>query len=293
MFRTLTTAAVILFAANLWAECAPDYRSDKKAGVQIADVTIDEASGLDSSELAAIRNKLIGACADEDSDSLEQVIRAFFQNEGYFTAIVKDLELTTLEPLSRPKQVKLEATVTVGPLYHLAEVKFVGNHAVPEPKLRDVFSLRKGDIFKRSRITSGFVRLSKVYSKQGFGDSFFIPDTEKLGDFTILLTVTVNEGPQYHMSKLKIFARQQDAADRLQSQWRLPEGAVFDFEYPAEYLEANRALLPSNFDPSALQIVRNCPEASIEVRLILDQTSPELQSQASEVKCEESHDSAK
>jgi Surface antigen variable number repeat len=292
MFKTIATPMVMLFAAHLLADCTPDYRSDKKAGVLIADVVIEEASGLDSGELAAIRNKLIGACADEDDDLLEDLVRAFFQNEGYFATSVKNLEFKTLDSLSQPKQVKLEAAVTVGQLYRLAEVKFVGNHAVSAPKLRDAFSLRKGDVFKRDKIASSFDGVRSLYSRRGFGDLTFIPDTESLANSTIILTLTINEGPQYHMGKLKIFAKR-DVAERLQSEWRLPEGAVFDFDYPTEYLEANRTLLPSSFSPSALRIVRNCLEASIEVRVILDQTVPELQSQPTDVKCEESHDTAK
>jgi hypothetical protein len=82
MCRTIATALVcMLFAPVLWADCAPDYRSDKRAGVFIADFIINEASSLGSSELTAIRNKLIGACADEKTDDLEELIRALFQNK--------------------------------------------------------------------------------------------------------------------------------------------------------------------------------------------------------------------
>jgi|SRR5580658_3772408 hypothetical protein len=75
MFRTIATALVcMLFATVLWADCAPDYRSDKRAGVFIADFIINETSSLDSSQLAAIRSKLIGACADEKTDDLEELV---------------------------------------------------------------------------------------------------------------------------------------------------------------------------------------------------------------------------
>ncbi len=293
MFRTTAIALVcMLFAAVLWADCAPDYRSDKKAGVFIADFAINGTSGLGSSELAAIRNKLIGACADEKTDDLEELVRALFQNEGYFAATVKNLDLKMLDPLAQPKHIQLEAEVAVGQLYRLAEIKFVGNHAFAAPKLRNAFSLRKGDIFKRDKIAGSFEGVRKLYSRRGFGDLVFVPDTENLANSTVILTLTITEGPQYHMGKLKVFAKQ-DVAERLQSEWRLPEGAVFDFGYVGKYLDANRELLPSGFIPDDLRIVRNCPEASIEVRLILDQRAPTLQSQPTDVRCEESHDKAK
>jgi outer membrane translocation and assembly module TamA len=293
MCRTIATALVcMLFAPVLWADCAPDYRSDKRAGAFIEDFIINEASNLGSSELAEIRNKLIGACADEQADDLEELIRALFQNEGYFAATVKNLDLKTLDPLAQPKHIQLEADVAVGQIYRLAEIKFVGNHAFAAAKLRNVFFLREGDVFKREKIAGSFVGVRKLYSMSGFGDLVFEPDTENLANSTVILTLMITEGPQYHMGKLKVFAKQ-DVAERLQSGWRLPEGAVFNFDYVGKYLEANRELLPRDFIPGDLRIVRNCPDASIEVRLILDQTAPTLQSQPTDVKCEESHDKAK
>jgi hypothetical protein len=280
------------FAAALWADCAHDYRTDKKVGVFIADVIINETSNLTSSELAAIRNKLIGACADEKTDFLEELVLGLFQNEGYFGATIKNLDLKTLDPLAQPKHIQLEAEIAVGQRYRLAEIKFLGNHAFAASKLRNAFSLRKGDIFKRDEIAGSFKGVRKPYSKSGFGDMFFESDTELLANSTVILTLKITEGPQYHMGKLKVFAKQ-DIAERLQSEWRLPEGAVFNFDYVGKYLEANRELLPRGFIPGDLRIVRNCPEASIEVRLILDQTTPTLQSQPTDVKCEESHDKAR
>ena len=293
MFRTIATALVcFVFAAVLWADCAPDYRSEKKAGVFIEDLVIDETSGIGSNRLSAMRNKLIGACADEKTEDLEELIRALFQNEGYFAATVKNLDLKTLDPLAQPKHIRLEAEVAVGQLYRLAEIKFVGNHAFAASRLRNAFSFQKGDVFKRDMIAASFDGVRKLYSRSGFGDLVFVPDTENLANSTVVLTLTITEGPQYHMGKMKVFAKQ-DVAERLQSEWRLPEGAVFNFDYVGTYLEANRKLLPSGFIPDDLRIVRNCPESSIEVRLILDQMAPTLQTQPDDVNCGESHDKAK
>jgi outer membrane protein assembly factor BamA len=241
--------------------------------------------------LAAIRNKVIGACTDENSDDLGELVRAVFQNEGYFAATVNNLDVKTLDPLAHPKHIKLEADIAVGQLYRLAEIKFVGNHAFASAKLRSVFSLRKGAVFKRYKVAGSFGSVRKLYSRHGFGDLTFVP-TENLANSTIILTLTIVEGPQYHMGKLKVFGKQ-DVAERLQSQWQLPEGAIFNFDYIAKYLEANRELLPTGFSPDDAPIVRNCPEALIEVRLILDQTVPTLQSQPNDVKCEQPNDKTK
>ena len=121
---------------------------------------------------------------------LEELVRAVFQNQGYFAATVKNLDLKTLDPLAQPKHIKLDAEVAVGQLYRLSEIKFVGNHTFATAKLRKAFSLRKGDVFKRDKIAGSFEGIRKLYSGNGFGDLVFVPDTETLANSTVILTLT-------------------------------------------------------------------------------------------------------
>jgi hypothetical protein len=148
MFRTIATALVcMLFATVLWADCAPDYRSDKRAGVFIADFIINETSSLDSSQLAAIRSKLIGACADEKTDDLEELVRAMFQNEGYFAATVKNLDLKMLDPLAQPKHIKWHHEHETDSLLHKSEIYVdlgFHFHGFPLLKIWPVFPLLDG-----------------------------------------------------------------------------------------------------------------------------------------------------
>jgi hypothetical protein len=125
----------------------------------------------------------------------------------------------------------------------------------------------------------------------GFGDLTFIPeDAADFGNSTVNLTLTLMEGPQYHMGKLVIVGKQDDITARLQTAWGIPEGAVFDFAYPAEYIQDNRKLLPNSFSRSDLQVIRNCPEAFVAVWLILQESALASQSPPREVRCEGSHD---
>jgi len=218
---------------------------------------IDGTTGITSSNLHAFENKLSGACANESTDDLEYLVRSLFQNEGY----------------------------------HATQVK-IGNHALQEAELRNALSLRKGRVFKRSVIASDLHSIRGEYLKKGFGDVVFIPDdTETHGNSTVNLTLTILEGTQYHMGKFKVIAKQ-DIAERLQSAWLLAEGTFFDFSYPKDYVSANRDLLPINFTPGDIRIIRNCPEATIEVWVVANQTASDLRSQPKEVKCEASENGA-
>jgi hypothetical protein len=85
--------ALFLSAAFLHAECANDHRSSKNAGFLITDFTITGTRTIGATELADITSDLIGSCFDDNTDELEERIRASFQNRGYFVAMVKNIAL--------------------------------------------------------------------------------------------------------------------------------------------------------------------------------------------------------
>lgn len=268
------------------AGCTHDYRSDKKSGILIADFDADVAGNLSSSMVASIKSKLIGACLDENEDQVQEVIRSLFQNEGYVRVEVENTALKTLDPLVLPKPVAVVTQITPGQIYRFGEIKLLGNRAISSSRLLKDLSLRKGDVFRRDKVAGSFDSIRKAYAPLGFVDLYFVPDTEFMSDATVNLTITITEGPQYRMGKLKIFARKV-VAERLAASWHLSEGSIFDFHYPDSYITSNKDLLPPDFIRAQLRVVRNCPEGIVEVRLILDQTDPALASLPQDVNCTE------
>ena len=279
-------AAGIFLTTLLHADCAKDndHRSNKNSGLLITDFIISGTQRLSSTELNRIEGQLTGSCFDENLEELEKRVRALFQDRGYFGVVVKSFRIKPGDPLVLPKTVTLEAEVLEGTRYRLAEITFTGNHAFSAAKLRSAFPLSKGDLFGRDKIAGGLDGLLRLYAADGFIDLMMIPDTENSSDLTINLAVTVMEGPQYRMGKLEILAKK-EIADRLQAEWQLPEGAVFDPTYVDRYISENRSLLPLGFTRDAVQLVRNCPDSLVEVRLPLeaDLTS---QSRPKDVECE-------
>src|SRR5215469_1052788 len=203
MFRFTIGVFCIFLATNLWADCAPDYRSDKKSGVFIEDFVINGTSALSSQDLLKIRSRLIGACIDGDTDDVKLLVKGFFQNDGYYAVDIKNLSIHVVDALAQPKSVNLEADVAEGQIFKFGQVRFVGNHAFQEPELRQRFQVRKGEIFNRGALAAGLHSVRKLYSRNGFGDVTFTPDdTADLGNSSVNLTVTIVEGLQYHMGKL-------------------------------------------------------------------------------------------
>jgi outer membrane protein assembly factor BamA len=292
-FFTALLGCVIL-TPFLRADCTKDqdHRSNKRGGVLITNFTINGTQSLDSDELAAITAELTGSCFDEDSEELGERVRALFQNHGYFGVEVKNLHIKPSDPIAVPKPATLEAEVLEGARYRLAEIKFTGNNAFTADELRRKFALKKGALFSREKAASGLDSLHEVYVSNGFIDFASIPNTQFSSDAMVNLSIGVMEGRQYHMGKLEIFTKK-EIAEKLRAEWELPEGAVFDPTYLDKYIDRNRSLLPSGFQRSHVQIVRDCPKATVEVRLPLDAMDPRSQSLPKNSRCDSPDNSSK
>ena len=285
--RTFLPIAAILCSTFLRADCEKDYRSNPNAGVLISDFTITGTRTLSSDVLGAMTRQLIGSCFNDDSDELGERVRALFQDRGYFAVEVKSIKIKPSDPLAVPKPAVLEAELLEGTRYRLREIKISGNHAFSAERILNQFSLHKGDVFERNKIGSGFESIRELYEPAGFLNMFFVPETRNLSDGTIILTVAVTEGPQYHMGRLEVVARK-ESAEKLQASWQLGEGSIFDPGYIKKYIADNRSLLPRDFSPESVQVVTNCPDAVVSVRVVVDAFDPKAQALPNNIPCDSS-----
>jgi len=277
--------AYLAFTTLLHANCASDQKKHStETELLITDFTITGTQTIDSAELAKITNQLTGECVDDNAEELEKRVEALFKDVGYADAVVKNLHIKSNDSLALPKPVSLEAEVIEGQKFTVGEIDFIGNHAFETPSLRSEFSLKNGDLFARGKIASGIDGVVHLYRSTGYVDCITSSDAQKLSDGAFVVTLSIIEGPQYRMGKLNIFAKK-ELAEELRAAWELPAGAVFDSEYLGKYVDSNRALLPPEFVRKDVQVVRDCPDATIEVRLPLDGTEPGSQSRTKDIEC--------
>jgi outer membrane protein assembly factor BamA len=283
--------AAILAHAGFSAstECVNDHRSNKNAGILITDFTIAGTQTISTTELADITRDMIGSCFDENSEEMEERVRASFQDGGYFAVEVKSLRFKPRDPLGVPKPVTLEGEVSEGARYKLAEITFVENHAFSSETLRQQFPLKRGDLFRRGKVASGLQSLRKLYGTHGFLDWTAVPETTFGSSATVNLNISSREGHQYHMGKLETVGDKELAA-KLRANWNLAEGEVYDRTYIDQFLEINRDSLPAGFSRANVQTIQNCPDALVEVRLILDPAEETSHAEPKNVPCEEHHD---
>jgi outer membrane protein assembly factor BamA len=269
-FRLLVAVLVTCSFVASRAQCPKDQdeRINKEMGLLIFDFIITGTQALTSEELATIRSKLVGWCINEDRDEVEGRVRDIFQNNGYFGVVVGAVTIRVNDPIARPKTVTVEAEVKEGSRYHLGEITFTNNRAFTSSTLRATFPSKKGDLFERSKIGGGLEALRKLYVAEGHIDFTAIPDTEFSAD-QINLAIDVDEGPQYRMGRLEIFAKK-ELVEKLKGEWQLPDGVIFDGSYVERFLNENKSTLPPDFTQQNVQVVRNCPESLATVRFFID-----------------------
>ncbi|HTR24241.1 MAG TPA: POTRA domain-containing protein [Terriglobales bacterium] len=281
------TAKTPLPRADAPPVCARDYRSDSTAGVLVLEVVLEGVT-TGSSELLAIKSQIEGSCFDDQSDLIGDAIQAAFSDRGFAQAQVENVTLKVGDRLTVPKPVTVKAEITEGPRFRIGAISFTGNHAFSAARLRAAFLIKKGALFQHSKIASGLKRIRELYTPKGFLDLVFMPDVMFSSTGTVDLTVTIIEGQQYHMGALKIYAKK-EISERAASDWNLREGAVFDGNYPQEFVDKSHSL-PAEFAGQNVVLVRDCPEATVTVMLVLDQTDPGLQNPPEEVRCKKSND---
>jgi len=274
------------------AQCAKDNRENKHAGILVTDFAITGTQTVSATELARMTGELTGNCFDDDSEEMGARVRALFQDRGYFTVEVKSVKFKAGDPLGIPKPVTMEADVAEGPKYKVGTINFVKNRAFPAERLRSEFPLKTGAVFERGKVVSGIDGLRKVYAKHGYLDYVAIPETTPGSDATMDLSCKIEEGPQYRMGKVE-FVGKKEMISRLQVQWKLAEGSVYDASYVDRYIETNRDFLPEGFGRNDVQITTDCPKALVAVRLVVDPAEDSSRVQAKNVPCEESHDKTK
>jgi outer membrane protein assembly factor BamA len=285
--RQLRLAVAAVFLCTLvHADCLRDHRSSQTSGILVKDFTIIGTRSLGSEALAHITSQLVGSCFNDSSEELQERIRALFQDRGYFAAEVKDLKIKAGDALGMPRPVALEAEISEGVRYRLRKINISGSQAFTAKMILSRFSLHQGDAFERNKLAGTLESVrKKMYAPAGFLEMFMVPDTQLLSDGTVVLNLIMHEGPQYHMGKLEVFADNK-AADKLRAGWQLSEGSIFDANYVERYIAQNRSMLPKGFNAQNVQLVTNCPEALVTVRVLADFFNPDAQKTPKNIPCD-------
>lgn len=174
---------------------------------------------------------------DEDTER----VRAEFQNRGYFKALVQEAQTKIHDtghkgfhiPLLQHgpgKAIDITMPIEEGEKYSLGGITFKNNKAVTNEKaLRDLFPIKDGDTFDRSKIAKGLENIQKAYGTQGYINFTSIPNTtfdeqKKL----VYLDIDVDEGKQFFVRRIEFQGNTTTRDKVIRREIALEEGQVYN-----------------------------------------------------------------
>ena len=146
------------------------------------------------------------ATAEADIGRIKDAYKKYGRNEAGVTKRLVQL------PNWR---VDLVFTINEGEKTGIREIRFVGNHAVSDYRLRGLMQtstmnwlswLKSTDVYDPDRLASDLEAIRRYYMKNGYAD-FQITNTDVAYHANppgYVITITMEEGPQYHVSSVSV-----------------------------------------------------------------------------------------
>jgi outer membrane protein insertion porin family len=138
---------------------------------------------------------------------VDELARRAWQDEGFFQVQVHSrATVRRQQPSPANERVAVSLHVDEGKQYRLSKITFKNNCGISNTEaLRNIFSIKDGEVFKRSVIAEGLEKLRFVYREFGYVDATSFPDTlinDKAG--TISLMVDIDEGMPFYVTDIHV-----------------------------------------------------------------------------------------
>lgn len=182
---------------------------------------------------------------DEDAER----VTAFYRNNGFIFARVGQPQLEVLydSPDKSTRHVALKIPVDEGNPYKVGKFDFTGNTIVTSDKLRPLFKIAEGDLYKEKDVRKGFEKAKELYGSAGYMEFIALPDLDArcwdeqtmkpdpncpAGSKTDVVDVTlrVQEGAQYFVNRVTFTGNTTTRDEVVRRELRLLENGVFNAE---------------------------------------------------------------
>jgi len=128
--------------------------------------------------------------------------------------------------------------VRPGKQYQVSGLEIVGCKAIPEDTLRGLIHLKAGETANAIQLEKDVEAVKQLYGARGYVAADVRlesrPDDSRP---TVMYLVRVSEGDVYRMGDLKIHGLDSKATARLENDWTLRPGDVYDSSYPGRFVE--------------------------------------------------------
>jgi outer membrane protein assembly factor BamA len=260
---------------------AIDYRVEELS-IRIHSVEFPGASSEQSALLTAAARRVTGA--EYGRTALAAAVKfdflPIYLQRGYLRATFAAADARVLpqpphassdaaadapSPTDAPAPAEIEVDViepvTPGKIYVISELVLRGYAALSANQLRPVLHLTMGQPANAVKLLRDLEDIRKLYRSRGYMTAQIKTDTQFDDDkSTVRYSISVSEGDPYKMGEVEILGLDSQSKARMQNAWTLHAGQPYNADYPNEFLEETRNLVPTGVQ--WMVTVHETPDAS-------------------------------
>jgi outer membrane protein assembly factor BamA len=223
-------AAAQLPIALATLQCPPPTVSrEGNAHIRIVDVMFDGSQPSSLDQIAdSLKARTYTSSVEGITSELEEGVRRALQERGFFKPqVAGNTRVLTSSPIET--RVAVAFRVDEGKQYHLAGIKIRNNHAVSDAKaLRDLIPVKDGELFNRTHLEEGLVRLKNAYWQQGYINFTVVPKARiNEGENSVWLDLDLDEGKVFVVSKVDILGVDEQAEHQMLQDFLLKPGDIY------------------------------------------------------------------
>jgi outer membrane protein assembly factor BamA len=161
-----------------------------------------------------------------------------YRERSYLKAAIGDPQAHVVSTEDEHVLVDVTFPVHPGEQYKVSGLEIAGCKAVPADTLRGLIHVKAGGIANAIQLEKDLEAVKQLYGTRGYVAADVRvesrPDDSRP---TVEYLIRISEGDVYRMGDLKIHGLDSKATARLESDWTLRPGDVYDSSYPGRFVE--------------------------------------------------------
>ncbi len=150
-------------------------------------------------------------------------IRGWYQDHGYI-----DVEVANVRKERRKGKMNLIIALHEGTKYHVGRITIAGAHAASEAKVREVLSMKAGDVYSPKALKEDITKLTDAYGSGGYVDSNIAPQSTAAAPGVIDVTYTIQEGVRAFVQRINIIGNTRTKDKVLRREVLIVPGDIFN-----------------------------------------------------------------
>lgn len=157
---------------------------------------------------------------------------------GYLRASFAGPEAKVVQESEDETLVDVTVPVNPGAQYKMAGLELVGYKVFPADTLRHLVQLDMNQPVNAVRLDQDIQVMKQLYGTRGYATASITPEAQiDDAQSTVKYKININEGDQYKMGDLEIHGLDSPTTVKLQNNWTMRSGDIYDSGYPRRFAD--------------------------------------------------------